>query len=335
MSKVFFLGAGFSKALNDNFPLLTDLMNENGNENIQNYLGKGSLKTHYDELSTTIKENVEELLTYLSTDLPWKSDITKHANEALYFAISDFISKKFIKLSRETQINQDIFNDFARYILNRHGEYNFITLNYDTLLEDLLIKNCPQQNKFEYEDFYQYPMSTLNSRTGHPKWARSKHTDTAPKILKLHGSANWFWAGTSPADNIYYSNGNESDTVKAGLKPYIIPPVMDKNAFYNHIAIRFLWQSAEQLLKEANEIYIVGFSFPPTDISVRFLFKSALRNSQAKIFIINSDKMGKLKKRYEEIFKENCVTDYTYAGNKKVFERFIRGNSFIHKHIIS
>ena len=147
----------------------------------------------------------------------------------------------------------------------------------------------------------------------------------APALLKLHGSANWFWADTSPSDEIYFSNGTEKDfnNLVMGLKPYIIPPVQDKNAFYNHIAIQALWKKAEELLKQADEIYIIGFSFPQTDLSVRYLFQSALRGSEPDIYVVNSAKEEKLRPVYQDVLQGQCV-DYEYTGSNDVVERFIK-----------
>lgn len=319
--KVFFLGAGFSKAINQDYPLLKDLT-----ENVNLQLEKGSVAKHYEEIAPEIKKDVEALLTYLSTDFPWKSDTTKYENQALYAAISKIISDKFIALCMQDGANKNIFKEFAQHVTSQENTYNFITLNYDLLLENLLKQENVQ--KFRYEDFYKYPMVSLGAREGRIRWGKSQNTDSAPAILKLHGSANWFWAGISAGDNIYYSDGSESATAKAGLKPYIIPPVMDKNSFYNHVAIRFLWQEAEQLLKNADEIYIIGFSFPATDTSVRFLFQSALRESNAKIFIVNPAIEMELRKNYDKVFGEdndNVIYEYTGKNKKdyKVTERFI------------
>ena len=61
--KVFFLGAGFSKAINRGYPLLSELT-----KNVDEKLLKASNSQHYGELSDDIKNDVESLLTYLSTD---------------------------------------------------------------------------------------------------------------------------------------------------------------------------------------------------------------------------------------------------------------------------
>lgn len=333
--RVFFLGAGFSKAIDNNYPLMNELTNE-----INIKIDKESLLTHYEEIAPAIKNNVESLLTYLSTNYPWKNDTTIYSNRSLYEEIVKLISQQFSYLAQQSiqkSLNNEIAENLGNYAYSHIDECNFITLNYDLLLEEILLNKFKKLNsELNFEDFYKYPMANISSRNHNGVFGfttidrEAKKKINCPAILKLHGSANWFWAGVSPSDIIYYRtwNNNETSNIDMGLKPYIIPPVMDKNAFYNHIAIHALWQQAEKLLKEADEIYIIGFSFPQTDMSVKYLFQSALRKSSAKVFVVNTAKWGKLKENYNNVFgnNENNVTysiDKTYTNNEKATENFI------------
>ena len=60
--RVFFLGAGFSKAIDEDYPLMEGLT-----QNIGIMLEKESVAKHYEEIAPLTKGNVESLLTYLST----------------------------------------------------------------------------------------------------------------------------------------------------------------------------------------------------------------------------------------------------------------------------
>lgn len=325
--KVFFLGAGFSKAIDNNYPLMPELT-----DNIEQKIAKSSVAEHYGEISPLIKKDIEALLTYLSTDFPWKDDTRKYANRALYFAILDIISAQFENLAkkwRNQRITNKIWEDFSKLVKDNAKDYSFITLNYDILLEEILMKSYPYKSHYNqlYKSFYSYPMSSICSRDGCVS-TRGNYFEQVPTILKLHGSANWFWAGITPSDAIYYRTWDnyEENNIDMGLKPYIIPPVMDKNAFYNHIAIHALWQQAEKLLKEADEVYIIGFSFPQTDLSVKYLFQSALRSSNARVYVINADVWDNLKENYNAVFGKDKV-DKEYIGKNEfdssVVERFI------------
>lgn len=327
--RVFFLGAGFSKAIDGNYPLMDGLT-----RNIRQKLDKESVARHYDEIAPLIQDNVESLLTYLSTDFPWKSDVTKYSNHALYAAIIKKISEEFEKLAEQTcrqQIKKPIWENFAQFVRQNAEHCNFITLNYDILLESMLLKYFMLEENDRYvvfKGFYSYPINYICDRD-QSAITGGIYEGKLPAILKLHGSANWFWAGISPSDNLYYRMWNryEEESAFLGLKPYIIPPVMDKNAFYNHIAIHALWQQAEKILKGADEVYIIGFSFPQTDLSVKYLFQSALRHSNAKIYVVNPNTEQDLRINYDKVFGDSPNIIYEYVGKNgkdyDVTERFI------------
>lgn len=335
-NKVFFLGAGFSKAVRSCYPLMDELTQQ-----VFERLEKESVRKHLDEIPPLVKQNIESLLTYLSTDSPWKTDATKYENKALYSAIVEILSDIFLELAKREQSGvygpYDIGGNLAIKISKHLEDYNFITLNYDLLLEQMLLRIIREETGYDgisHQNFYSYPMSWIGSRShsGSFGFASYEKETTLPKILKLHGSVNWFWAGTGPSDILYYRNWtrNEKDNITMGLKPYIIPPVLDKSSFYNHIAIHEIWRQAEELLSNADEIYIVGFSFPQTDSSVKYLFQSALRKHQPKIYVVNADTKKHLQINYKPVFGDIPI-DYTYTStskkhpDKKVLDRFAHG----------
>ena len=334
--RVFFLGAGFSKAIDERYKDLNGLSDE-----IKNRIGnkKESLFVHYQhEIPDTVKGNVETLLTYLSTDFPWKSPKQRLANQALYVEITETIQEYFIELSKNNfsekeYIYRETLLAFEKFIGRFYAEIGVVTLNYDMILERVFFdvrRDWFQKGHLFLDVFYKYPIVEIGQRIGNP-YIKKELYETPP-LLKLHGSANWFWEGVSPSDQIYYVQWNEAPEKKKllnGLSPYIIPPVLDKNAFYNHNAIKSIWQQAETLLSGAEEIYIVGFSFPQTDVSVRFLFQSALRQSNARIYVINAETKNQLRERYEPVFgKNNPNVSYEYCGKKRkeydVFYKFLQ-----------
>jgi hypothetical protein len=224
-----------------------------------------------------------------------------------------------------------------KYMIKTSGDISFITLNYDVLLEILL------QNQYNRGDgnkhvitsanMYQFPMTAIAKRQGDLLWDDDNRRHVPP-IIKLHGSINWYWSGQSSSDIIYFKDYeydyNDDKKIDAGLIPYIIPPVMDKNNFYNHLMIKALWKDARKLLMEADDIYIIGFSFPQTDLSVRFLFQSALESSGSSIHVVNKSTENDLKKNYDEIFCHRDL-DYTYCGDDDVLERL--GNDIGGTHV--
>lgn len=303
---VFFFGAGFSKSLNNYYPTLAELSNY--------FLENGFIY----ENEKIYKDNLEQLLTYLITPLPFKTREDILRDEASYLEKINKISKFFIELLKTKEIDKN-----NKYILNLSQYINdnkctCITLNYDLLLEEILLIDS-------YDVFYKIPIKQIDER----KNTKSNNygfnfyqgdfniNNNFVEIIKLHGSINWY-CDQAYSNSQIYSFMEKVDRYKdelfVDLKPLIIPPILDKTNNYNHILLRSLWKKAFKAIQKAKNIYIYGFSFPITDLSVVYLFKSALQNKQDyKIYVINTKRdIDDKKKRYKEIFgEEKC--DFSFC----------------------
>ena len=131
-------------------------------------------------------------------------------------------------------------------------------------------------------------------------------------ILKLHGSLNWFrflpirsypsqhgedvklstnelkeilllqneWLGTF---NLPELNG-------WFLKPVLITPVLYKSKFYNERPFKELWKKAKEDLEITKKLIVIGYSFSPTDFSVKKLFlDSFMSNDLKELIVVNPD----------------------------------------------
>ncbi len=312
-SDVFFFGSGFSKSLRNNYPTLKELSNYIKRE-FQSE--KESVNLHFkNEVPSKFHDDFETLLTYLSSNLPYKTPVQVSADEALYKDITSKLAKYFKQLRNDSNIdaNEQYIKQFAKYIL--YNQCPCITLNYDLILEDILYKNTLlgyQESNDNYSVFYKIPIINLENRVpnGYGRIAGNEidpRRNKMPEIIKLHGSINWLYSGLSMSDPVYSETGNEADYLKSGLINFIVPPVLDKQSQYNNVIIKSLWTKAFNAIENARNIYIYGFSFPQTDYSIRFLFQSALRNNHNyKIYVINTDSnIENLQSYYTEIFGEN------------------------------
>ncbi len=338
---VFFLGAGFSKAIYETYPTLKELSEYVKNE-IQDEEVNPICEHYKNGIPEQLKNNVEALLSYLSADWPWKNGRQRYENLALYEKIIEKIQLKFlaefISFERERKDiekgiilpdfgddNEKIAKQFFEYILKNNAEStrkDIITLNYDLVCEAAFNRYKTHPNRIYEEELYQMPIPNVEVRNGNGFWGSYSMPNT-PHIIKLHGSVNWYWAGRSPTDVIYYvSKSSFTEVNLLGLQPCIIPPVMDKTPFYDHAILRGLWETAERKLKKADNIYIIGFSFPPSDLSVRFLFQSALQRTNApNISIINTDASEKFKENCKDVFGK-IPLDYTYCC-EDAFKKFV------------
>ena len=327
MSKdVFFFGSGFSKSLINNYPTLKELSDYIKNEF---QCEKESVHTHFmREVPGKFHDNIETLLTYLSSNLPYKTPVQVSADEALYKDITSKLAKRFQELRQEHEVNvnEPSIKQFARYILD--NKCTCITLNYDLMLEDILYKNTSpeyQQCNKNYSVFYKIPIINLSNRVPIDAafWAGEEddfYRKKMPEIIKLHGSINWLYSGLSMSDPVYSETGDEADYLKSGLINFIVPPVLDKQSQYNNVIIKSLWTKAFNAIENARNIYIYGFSFPQTDYSIRFLFQSALRNNPfCKIYVVNTDSnIEALKSHYNEIFGEHNCDFSCCVGNNQL-----------------
>lgn len=86
-----------------------------------------------------------------------------------------------------------------------------------------------------------------------------------------------------------------------GVESTIIPPTWNKRI---NNGLDNAWKDAAQWLSEANEIRILGYSLPKTDMYIKHLFSTALLESKnlQKIDIICLDPDGAVENRYREMF---------------------------------
>ena len=142
----------------------------------------------------------------------------------------------------------------------------------------------------------------------------------------MHGSVNWIYKSNSTPDKILFNATTKNYSVPEGYSPYIVPPVNDKTCFYNNAYLNQLWYKAKEALEMADNIYIIGYSFPKTDLSCEFLMKFALQSDwfndkmKRNIYYINLKENNSLKAlcnnnniKLEQITCKNCA-HYKRAG---------------------
>ncbi|HEB9286761.1 TPA: SIR2 family protein [Campylobacter coli] len=319
---IFFFGAGFSKSLISSYPTLTELS--------RYFLDNNFIY----ENEKIYKDNLEQLLTYLITPLPFKTKEDILRDEASYIEKIDKINNYFMELRGNTAIDQNNKNILilSKYI--NENRCTCITLNYDLLLEEILFLT----EKYEsYDVFYKIPIKQINERMKNNfNFYQSNYPyivdDNSAEIIKLHGSINWYcdqaysnsliYSHSAKKINIfspYFTIAPYKDELFIDLKPLIIPPILDKTNNYNHILLQSLWRKAFKAIQNAKNIYIYGFSFPMTDLSAVYLFQSALRlnENDYKIYIVNTESnIENKKKRYNEIFSEGrCDFSFCCSDN--------------------
>lgn len=180
-------------------------------------------------------------------------------------------------------------------------------------------KTHVKEEYIDYLDLYPIPIARARSRTL-SLWNREYYETY--KLFKLHGSINWYYSGAKEdtAEQIYLSTNSEGEGIDLkDLVPVIIPPVLDKTGFFKHSTVKSMWNEARNLLKEAKKVYIIGYSIPQTDLTVKFMLQS-YTTKDCEVTIVNKDEEGK--GYFRKLF------------GKKLNEEFIRSDDSVFKDFV-
>lgn len=216
------------------------------------------------------------------------------------------------------------------------SDMTIITFNQDIQIEKILekLQNTKTHNNigkiFNFPFCYCMEFESTTVPTSETNiFAEGDANSNGIKLLKLHGSLNWYSRHNSPnispqamfrpdrqihitrrrKINMYmrYTGKNR----RQHTLPVIIPPINHKSAIL-HNAIQPLWHKAEKSLREANEVVIFGYSCPPTDFESSNLIQRSLVNGiHEALWVI--DPAPSILIRYIELVKPDQITYYPSA----------------------
>ena len=280
---------------------------------------------YYFSSPNSIRNNFENLLTYLHSNFPWKTSVEQNLDKALYNDILKQLLEVFEDLPQQSNNKFLALGEFMHL-----KESICITFNYDLLLENLLSRTSYDNDflvsdfnfvDYKYKNYYRIHLENFNVGD----YLDNDNTSDV-SVLKLHGSVNWIYKSNSTPDKILFNATTKNYSVPEGYSPYIVPPVNDKTCFYNNAYLNQLWYKAKEALEMADNIYIIGYSFPKTDLSSEFLMKFALQSDwfndkmKRNIYYINLKENNSLKAlcnnnniKLEQITCKNCA-HYKRAG---------------------
>jgi hypothetical protein len=303
MNRVWVLGAGFSRSLGG--PLMADILHNATLEQIRDRFPSLDLEPHGQlcvrlfrtQMSRGDKpglwENPEEFLekldATLSSELLWKqvarvlarfametpTVVPKDPTEA---QLRDFIKKLTLTTKRivAAQVcgflqesspgNLDAHERWLPYLNWVHaltpGD-TIITFNYDRV-PDILA---------EYVSDMACGIHIATSRTSLDT-ARNKQAI----CFKLHGSVSWSLDPDADSEwNLKDHGGNHALDCDPDSLAIATPGNGKLSARRN---FRGAWDAAEAALSNANQIIVVGYSFPPSDSQARQRLLNAIRNRE-------------------------------------------------------
>jgi NAD-dependent SIR2 family protein deacetylase len=292
----FLLGAGFSKALHPSMPVVTELLK-------QIDMPK--------DIPQAIKNDLEQILSYLWTNYPWNTEIQHlknkvnflELNKQIYNIIANAEFDAWERLHNGNIPQHYVYIDelsegkfmwqaqLAKLLCNSE-KFSIITMNYDTLLERLmiiygnikLIYTAPLQRLNGIWNQYIPEGNTFTYYTGDidSKFVFNKE----PSLYKLHGSVSWFSLDALESNSPIYNNDMDKSYTFSktdlefdnSLFPIIVPPVADKSSLYNNKVLRSQWIRASIDLKKCDTLYCVGYSLPISDLPMRLFLSQACTN---------------------------------------------------------
>lgn len=291
---VWLLGAGFSKHIYNDMPLMSDLA-KSVNDLILHRFS-----------NDLVLSNVELALSELRSDAPWKSPADKHQDLALYELMLERIQDELQIPHGALQSDKDNVALGQRLVNTWHMNRNHvITVNYDLLVETLTGSvRCARYREERPEDLHFiferhiYPIPIPHVRTRNSRSQGGNESEITFSYYKLHGSLNYHTPRV-PFQNatMYHRHHNEVEDLAEGLQTFIVPPTYDKQTFIEHPVLHAIWNKAAIQLAniDVGRIIFIGYSMPQTDLTMMSMLRSTIRSSTLKgsvlppIIVVNPD----------------------------------------------
>lgn len=290
---VLILGAGFSRAVSDQMPLVDEL----GNLCLDT--DPGLRKDSRVPGSGFSGGSFETWLSRLADEQPYLSVSENLENQALFERFSSAIAH-VVGQRVHGALGAgcpDWLSEFVRVAHRRRA--CVITFNYDPLIE------CAAGTGLLYDWDLHEPVFWAELTGDVPNWPPgpmylgAEQVDTL-RLLKLHGSLNWYWtqgdgSGVSIArrhlPGIFGAPERYTEEqrrrVLPGRVPFVVPPSAVKSPYYRNPVIREIWQQAAANLRSASRVFIIGYSLPPTDLTFAGMLADSIRTSPASLTIVD------------------------------------------------
>ena len=233
---------------------------------------------------------------------------------ALIFIISDLLDNRKLKEINHKKLIERLKSE------NKLEETAFISLNYDILIDNALIDLIP-------EFYTDYGIEFINHK-------RPQDSEKSILRFKPHGSLNWLYCPTCnhielcPKENcsitLFFETVNkqifekECKNCRTPMRFVIIPMT-----YYKEMSNPFIQQillNADEILRNADKIFVCGYSFPDADMQIKYILKRAeiFKEKTPEIYVINKNPVAKEKqretmrkgdeeKRFKRFFKDKVI----------------------------
>lgn len=225
------------------------------------------------------------------------------AREALDYVI-------FAVLEHDLKVlPHNYYRDLYDYLYANEGALPVtISLNYD-IIADNAISGWNEHNRDDRKPFPDYMCDIMTDAYRDKKGVG--------QLLKLHGSLNWLYCpscnrldvGISRSGSRFAKvladlyqeenleerlscHGRPCRSCNSEVQPVMISPTYFKD--YRNPHISRIWYEADQVLRKAGRVIIIGYSLPDDDLDVLYLLKRGLSHLQPEqIHVVEYDSGGR------------------------------------------
>lgn len=291
----------------------------------------------------------------------WNTEHTYQDIEQVFVLVDLLARMDFEEVSPEVYTNPKVYYHLYTYLIAR--VFASCTRDEDTLVYDRFVSNLMEINErvkiittnwdpaldfsaFRSEQarpFYEYDRIHFSPEDPYPDG-----DDELLEILKLHGSANWWFCERCKTleiftdmreiietlDRHYQSNryvedqGREcafGDECGHDVYPALIPPTGQKFGGL-HVSHPFarIWRDALHTLLQAETVHLIGYSLPSTDVQIRMFLRDALQlnSNLEEVVVVSPGKSGRKKSKHESKFQD-LVAKTRHSGKIRFnYQRF-------------
>lgn len=299
------------------------------------------------EIRSMLQEDFEKALTFLVGDKPWLTESDNLRHKALYLELTDRIRAVFW-LKRKDAWPVNAVPEWLQALIAywHHNRCAVITLNYDTLIEQVASEvYCPKRRP-QIPTGELYPIRLTPAVIEPTKTGELSQTF---RLFKLHGSINWFYSGRSNffGEELLYvpCKGGVDDAfgveehpapfkvdwcrLRGGKTSLIIPPTLDKSAFFQHEALRSMWFQAGEAIKQASRVICLGYSLPSSDLTMAHFLKTSAPSSGIPFEIVDlelRDRCESKVEHFERIIGKSAYEFRQQYSGKECVETFVLSN---------
>lgn len=298
MKRAVLLGAGFSHAISPDHMPLTNKLGDLVLDRLEEHgvaVGRRPLAG----------EGFEVWLSRLAEPQPDLKPEVNLANQSLFLRVTSALHEVLL-FQQQSVLEREPDWWLRRFVGALHyspAQTTLITFNYDMLVEyvtDWCRLVDGSGTRVTLNDLRRFgPTAPYVPPTGA---SCGEERASSFQLLKLHWSVDSYWSpgdrtgatinrwdhGTRFQRPILPSEDSRAE-VLPGRVPFLVPPAAAKSAFYDNPVSRELWQRAAAAIGEADEVALIGYSVPLTDLVTSGMLGDGLRSGNANIVIVNPD----------------------------------------------